>query len=168
MESNLFGRTLRLPYKILITKIFQPSFVSPSTLSLAYRIWLIGSRSHPENLGRRSAALPLLSRHHEKRRTAPVPRRDRVLSPPARSLGRHCLAPPPPPDPPFTIETLEPIDIALTWSWTDQIGPPPQGWWTEADKAWHAPELPLDDGLTLVFDADNSVTYDEFPVFVID
>jgi len=27
---------------------------------------------------------------------------------------------------------------------------------------------PLDDGHTFVLDADNSVTYDEFPVFLID
>lgn len=80
-------------------------------------------------------------------------------------LWEGVIALPPPPDPPYNIETMEPIDIPINWSWTDQIGPPLQEWWTEGDTAWHAPELPLDDGQTLVLDADNSLAYEEFPVF---
>ncbi len=83
-------------------------------------------------------------------------------------LWEGIIALPPPPDPPFNIETMEPIDIPLTWSWSDQIGPPPPEWWMEGDPAWTAPELPLDGENTLVLDADNSMTYHELPVFLIE
>ena len=61
---------------------------------------------------------------------------------------------PPPPDPPYDIETMEPLDVPPNWGWSDDIGPPPEEWWVDTERSWEAPELALDDGRTLVLDAD--------------
>ncbi len=75
---------------------------------------------------------------------------------------------PPPPDPPYDIETMEPIAVPPNWGWSDEIGPPPEEWWQSNGPEWQAPELPLDDGNTLVLDAPEPLPPEEFPVFFVD
>lgn len=73
-------------------------------------------------------------------------------------LWEGILALPPPPQPPFDIETMEPLDMPSQWGWSDEIDPPPEDWWRgEENDDWHAPELPLDDGCVLVLDADTAM-----------
>ncbi len=62
----------------------------------------------------------------------------RVIMPRLHGLWEGIVALPPPPDPPFNIETQE--------------------WWTQKGPRLVSSELLLDDGLTLVFDACNSAT----------
>jgi len=78
------------------------------------------------------------------------------------------LALPPPPRPPFDIETMEPLDMPSQWGWSDEIEPPPEDWWRGEEAAWQAPELPLDDGRVLVLDADDPYPADEWPVYRVD
>ena len=73
-------------------------------------------------------------------------------------LWEGVLALPPPPRPPLDIETIEPIDVPPQWGWSDDLKPPPEDWWRGEEPAWDAPELPLDDGRTLVLDADDPVS----------
>ncbi len=71
-------------------------------------------------------------------------------------LWEGLIALPPPPDPPFDIETLEPLNIPPQnqWGWSDDIHSPPPEWWDDGSKVWEAPELALDDGTILVLDAE--------------
>ena len=72
------------------------------------------------------------------------------------------------PPPPYNIETMEPFDVPPNWGWSEEIGPPPEEWWESGEPQWQAPELPLDDGMTLVLDAAESLPPEEFPVFFVD
>jgi hypothetical protein len=72
---------------------------------------------------------------------------------------------PPPPDPPFDIETLEPLDVPPQWGWSDEIGPPPENWWIGDEPIWSAPELDFGDGRVLVLDAGDPFPVDDLPVF---
>ncbi|MDF1852921.1 MAG: transposase [Verrucomicrobiales bacterium] len=83
-------------------------------------------------------------------------------------LWEGVLALPPPPRPPFDIETMEPLDVPPQWGWNDEIEPPPEDWWRGEEAAWQAPELPLDDGRVLVLDADDPFPADEWPVYRAD
>mgnify|MGYP006904096891 CR=1 FL=1 len=71
--------------------------------------------------------------------------------------GHQAIAAlPPPPDPPFDIDTMEPIEVPPHAIWRDafeEFGPDR---WTEADSAWAAPELDLGDGRHLFLDAPDS------------
>ena len=59
---------------------------------------------------------------------------------------------PPPPDPPFNIEALEPEHLPYGWEILEDHLSPPEGWWDQHDnEQWRNPELPLGDGMTLVF-----------------
>jgi hypothetical protein len=58
---------------------------------------------------------------------------------------------PPPPDPPFDIETMEPLDVPPEWGWDPDT--------------WEAPELALGDGQVLVLDADDPFPKDQSPVY---
>ena len=61
---------------------------------------------------------------------------------------------PPPPEPPYDIETMEPLRNPFRWSRPERAG--------EIDPAlWRAPELPLGDGRILVLDADPPPTEEE-------
>ena len=74
---------------------------------------------------------------------------------------------PPPPDPPFNIETLEPEHLPYGWEIPEDHLPPPEEWWDQHDNDdWRNPELPLGDGLTLVFDAE-PLPSEEFPEFSV-
>ena len=72
---------------------------------------------------------------------------------------------PPPPDPPFDIETLEPLDVPPQWGWSDEIGPPPENWWIGEEAVWEAPELDFGDGRVLVLDVGDPFPVDDLPVF---
>ena len=84
---------------------------------------------------------------------------------------------PPPPDPPFNIEILEPEHLPYGWEIPEDHLPPPEEWHTSAvaseggwdqhdNQEWRNPELPLGDGMTLVFDAE-PLPPEEFPVFSV-
>lgn len=81
-------------------------------------------------------------------------------------LWEGLISLPPPPAPPFDIETMEPLDIPVHCSWSAQIDPPPDDWWQDP-PAWEAPELALDDAYTLVLDGDNAQEVAEFPTFSV-
>jgi hypothetical protein len=84
-------------------------------------------------------------------------------------LWEGIIALPPPPRPPFDIDTMEPLDVPPQWSWSDVIEPPPEDWWrSHSDLEWQAPELPLDDGQVLVLDAEDPFPADEWPVYRVD
>ncbi|MCC6884195.1 MAG: hypothetical protein IT576_18690 [Verrucomicrobiales bacterium] len=74
------------------------------------------------------------------------------------------IALPPPPRPPFDIETMEPLDVPSQWGWSDEIGPPPEDWWIGGESVWAAPELDFGDGGVLVLDAGNPFPMDDLPV----
>ena len=79
---------------------------------------------------------------------------------------------PPPPDPPFNIETMEPETVPPGWKtrWPplpEEHLPPPDEWLHQNDsEAWRNPEFPLEDGKVLVLDAE-PLPAEEFPVFSI-
>ncbi len=75
-------------------------------------------------------------------------------------LWEGIISLPPPPDPPFNIETMEPLDVPPGWHWRDEMAALPK----DLEERWEAPELPLDDGRTLVLDAD-PLPPEEVPVF---
>ena len=72
-------------------------------------------------------------------------------------LWEGLIGLPPPPDPPFDIETLEPLNIPPqnSWGWSDEIHSPPPEWWNDGEVVWEAPELDLGDGTVLVLDAEH-------------
>ena len=71
-------------------------------------------------------------------------------------LWEGIIGLPPPPDPPFDIETLEPLNVPPqnSWSWSDSIDLPPIDWWDGGEEIWKASELDLGDGTVLVLDAE--------------
>jgi hypothetical protein len=72
---------------------------------------------------------------------------------------------PPPPRPPFDIETLEPLDVPPQWGWSDETDPPPADWWCGEEAVWEAPELDFGDGRVLVLDVGDPFPVDDLPVF---
>jgi hypothetical protein len=72
-------------------------------------------------------------------------------------LWEGIIALPPPPRPPFDIDTMEPLDVPPQCSWSDEIEPPPEDWWRGDETGWVAPELPLDEDRVLVLDADTAM-----------
>ena len=80
-------------------------------------------------------------------------------------LWDGIIGSPPPPDPPFDIETLEPLDVPPQWGWSDEIGPPPENWWIGEEAVWEAPELDFGDGRVLVLDVGDPFPVDDLPVF---
>ena len=112
-----------------------------------------------------------------------------------RQRHQRIISLPPPPDPPFDIEkrrgiggvldvgeaearresppggagesNREPLNVPIHWSWSDQTDPPPEDWWQDTPGEWEAPELPLDDGYTLVLDGDAPHEIADFPTFSV-
>jgi hypothetical protein len=70
-----------------------------------------------------------------------------------RKRHQPIVALPPPPEPPFDTETMEPIDVPAQGTWRDDFEEFGPDRWTEIDPAWAAPELDLGDGRRLVLDA---------------
>ena len=74
---------------------------------------------------------------------------------------------PPPPDPPYDVETIEPREVPPVWVWAGEIEPPPAIWWECGGPVRpepRHPELDLGDGRVLVLDGDRGPT-DDLPVF---
>ena len=62
----------------------------------------------------------------------------------------------------------ESLNVPTHWSWSDQTDPPPEDWWQDTPGEWEAPELPLDDGYTLVLDGDDPRDeLADFPTFSV-
>ena len=80
-------------------------------------------------------------------------------------LWEGVVALPPPPRPPFDIETLEPLDVPPQWGWSDETDPPPADWWCGEEAVWEAPELDFGDGRVLVLDVGDPFPVDDLPVF---
>ena len=57
-------------------------------------------------------------------------------------LWEGILSLPPPPSPPFDIETMEPLDVPPQWGWSDEIEPPPEDWWRGEDAGWPGTRTP--------------------------
>ena len=63
----------------------------------------------------------------------------------------------PPPEPPYDIETIEPIDVPPVSIWAGETDPPPAIWWEHGAPAKpppRHPELERDEGCVLVLDGD--------------
>ena len=81
-------------------------------------------------------------------------------------LWEGVIALPPPPEPPFDIETMEPLDLPPQWGWSDDIEPPPPDWWLGATPdPWQEPEFDFGDGRALSLDAADPFPPDDVPVF---
>ncbi|MBL9155007.1 MAG: transposase [Verrucomicrobiales bacterium] len=82
-------------------------------------------------------------------------------------LWEGIIALPPPPCPPFDIETMEPLDVPPQWGWSDDIEPPPPDWWLGdmPDPAWQEPEFDFGDGRSLSLETSDPFPPDEVPVF---
>jgi len=82
-------------------------------------------------------------------------------------LWEGILGIPPPPDPPYDIETMEPIRVPALFRWAHAQESESHAQESESldssHLAWQAPELPLDDERILVLDGD-PIPPDEFPV----
>ena len=52
-------------------------------------------------------------------------------------MWEGIIALPPPPDPPYDIETMEPLAAPPKWGWTDEAEAPPAEWWAGEEPAWH-------------------------------
>ncbi len=100
------------------------------------------------------------------------------------SLWEGLLAIPPPPDPPFDVETLKPIRTQPEWCWWKPEESDPAQFelqvphWSpdfdshqcqlgESLESWEAREITLDADRTLVLDSDPPAQ-DEFPEFLYD
>lgn len=79
-------------------------------------------------------------------------------------LWEAIVALPPPPDPPFDIDTMEPIEAPPHAIWRDDFEEFGPDRWTEMDPAWAAPELDLGDGRRLVLDAPDPFPEEEWSV----
>jgi hypothetical protein len=82
-------------------------------------------------------------------------------------LWEGVIALPPPPELPFDIDTLEPLDVPPQWGWTDDIEPPPPDWWLgdTPDPAWREPEFDFGDGRSLSLETSDPFPPDDVPVF---
>jgi len=79
-------------------------------------------------------------------------------------LWEAIVALPPPPDPPFDIDTMEPIEAPPHAIWRDDFEEFGPDRWAEIDPAWAAPELDLGDGRRLVLDAPDPFPEEEWVV----
>ena len=82
-------------------------------------------------------------------------------------LWEGVIALPPPPRPPFDIETMEPLHIPKKPDWTEDTESLSPDSWTDSEPAWKAPERVLDEERLLVLDGD-LVPADDLPLFAID
>jgi hypothetical protein len=82
-------------------------------------------------------------------------------------LWEGVIALPPPPDPPYDIETIEPTDVPPVSVWAGETEPPPAIWWECGEPVKPPPkhpELELDDGCVLVLDGEPGPE-EEWPVY---
>jgi hypothetical protein len=72
-------------------------------------------------------------------------------------LWEGVIALPPPPDPPYDLETMEPLDVPPVSFWAGETEPPPPIWWecgAPVRPEPPHPELRLDEQRILVLDGD--------------
>ena len=72
-------------------------------------------------------------------------------------LWEGIIALPPPPEPPYDIDTIEPLDAPPVTLWAGESKSPPAIWWecgAPVKPETAHPELALDDGNVLVLDGD--------------
>jgi hypothetical protein len=81
-----------------------------------------------------------------------------------QGLWEGVIALPPPPDPPFDIETMEPIEVPPHAIWRDDFDESPPDRWADAEPIWEAIELDLGDGRSLVLDASDPFPEEEWVV----
>ena len=81
-----------------------------------------------------------------------------------RKRHQAIVALPPPPEPPFDLETMEPIEVPPHAIWRDDFEDFGPDRWTEVDPAWTAPELDLGDGRRLVLEAPDPFPEEEWAV----
>jgi len=79
-------------------------------------------------------------------------------------LWEGVIALPPPPDPPFDVDTMEPIEVPPHGIWRDDFEDFGPDRWTEMDPAWVVPELDLGDGRRLVLDSTDPFPEEEWAV----
>jgi len=82
-------------------------------------------------------------------------------------LWEGVIALPPPPDPPYDVESIEPLDVPPVSVWAGETEVPPKIWWecgAPVRPEPKPPELELDDGQVLVLDGDPGPA-EECPVF---
>jgi len=82
-------------------------------------------------------------------------------------LWEGVIALPPPPDPPYDVESIEPLDVPPVSVWAGETELPPKIWWecgAPVRTEPKPPELELDDGRVLVLDGDPGPA-EEWPVF---
>ena len=84
-------------------------------------------------------------------------------------LWEGIISLPPPPDPPYDVESLEPLHVPPVWLWAGETEPPPAIWWECGSPVRPKPrqselELDLGDGRLLVLDGD-PMPEDELPLF---
>ncbi len=82
-------------------------------------------------------------------------------------LWEGVISLPPPPEPPFDIESIELLDDPPVWIWAGETNPPPAVWWECGGRVKpqpKPPELDLGDGRVLVLDGD-PIPEDDLPVF---
>jgi hypothetical protein len=82
-------------------------------------------------------------------------------------LWEGVISLPPPPDPPYDVETLEPLEVPPVWIWAGETELPPAIWWEcggPAKPKPRHPELDLGDGRKLVLDGDPGPE-DNLPVY---
>ena len=80
-------------------------------------------------------------------------------------LWEGIIALPPPPQPPFDIESMEPLDLPPQWGWSDDFEAPPIDWWMGEPLEAEAPERDFGDGRVLVLDATDPFPVDDCPVY---
>jgi len=82
-------------------------------------------------------------------------------------LWEGVIALPPPPDPPYDVETIEPLDVPPVSVWAGETELPPDIWWecgAPVRPEPKPPELELEDGRVLVLDGDPGPG-EQWPVF---
>ncbi|MFT5471037.1 MAG: hypothetical protein ACI8UO_006170 [Verrucomicrobiales bacterium] len=85
-------------------------------------------------------------------------------------LWEGVIALPPPPEPPYdieSIESIEPLDFPPVTLWNGDVEAPPPIWWDcggpVRPEPWH-PELQLDEERVLVLDGDPGPA-DDWPIY---
>ena len=81
-------------------------------------------------------------------------------------LWEGVLSLPPPPDPPYDIESIEPTDVPPVWVWAGECDSPPPIWWECGAPVKLQPKHPepdLGEGRILVLYGE--APPDDWPVF---
>ena len=106
--------------------------------------------------------------HAEMKAKGKMMRREEIeFSLRLHGLWEGVIGLPPPPDPPYDIETIEPMDVPPVTLWADDREPPPEIWWdcgSPVRPEPRHPELDFGEGRVLVLDGDPGPDED-WPVY---